>query len=358
MRPSKMPAFLAISLFAFVQTAGAAPPERYDVQLRYRINASRNQRISQFLAMTRYLEGLGFNKNPGEETEAEDPTETRMTGSISASAARKLLSEPHVRALLLIPAGYALPKDAKALVKVQLDLASGLPADRQRVLEDQVRARLAPLGFREAIGYDNRGHTRLLGWIPRGELETLLGDLRWQSSGALTPAAPVANLPSPIKNVSPVLVTEVLPEPAENAPATEPAACVRRGRRTSFLKSVRELRELASATTAAKPVRMEIILSVTPRFGDSAWQNELTRIAPGLVVEGRLGSIVTVIADPRSAPRPRSIAVGLRHPAAARELVGVTSVRRIANHHGTPCGRPAWINSMRVADEAKVSVWR
>ena len=84
MRPSKMPAFLAISLFAFVQTGGAAPPERYDVQLRYRINASRNQRISQFLAMTRYLEGLGFNKNPGEETEAEDPTETRMTGSISA----------------------------------------------------------------------------------------------------------------------------------------------------------------------------------------------------------------------------------------------------------------------------------
>jgi hypothetical protein len=272
MRPLKMPAFLAISLFAFVQTGGAAPPERYDVQLRYRINASRNQRISQFLAMTRYLESLGFNKNPGEETEAEDPTETQMTGSISAGPARKLLSEPHVRSLLWVPAGYALPRDAKSPVKVQLDLASGLPADRQRLLEDQVRTRLAPLGFREAIGYDNRGHTRLLGWIPRGELATLLGDLRWQSSGALTPAAPVANLPSPIKNVSPVLVTEVLPEPAEKAPATEPAPVATPAvGDEQLLKVSRELRELASATPPGKT-------SLPGQLPDSSWRGGSGRL--------------------------------------------------------------------------------
>ena len=73
------------------------------------------------------------------------------------------------------------------------------------------------------------------------------------------------------------------------------------GATNELSRSVREVRELASATTGAKPVRLEIILTVTPRPGDPAWQNELTRIAPGLVVEGRLGSIVTVIADPRSA---------------------------------------------------------
>jgi hypothetical protein len=81
-------ALVVLSLFALVQTGRAAPPARYDVQLRYRINASRNQRIAQFLAMTRDLESLGFKKNPGEESEAEDPTETRMTGSIDAANAR------------------------------------------------------------------------------------------------------------------------------------------------------------------------------------------------------------------------------------------------------------------------------
>src|SRR5205814_1000690 len=70
------------------QPTAPAPPARYDVHLRYRINAPGNQRIAQFLAMTRYLEALGFNKNPGEETEAEDPTETRMSGTIKSANAR------------------------------------------------------------------------------------------------------------------------------------------------------------------------------------------------------------------------------------------------------------------------------
>src|SRR5262249_10451680 len=34
------------------------------------------------------------------------------------------------------------------------------------------------LGFREAVGYDRRGWTRLLGTIPAGKLETLLEDVR------------------------------------------------------------------------------------------------------------------------------------------------------------------------------------
>jgi hypothetical protein len=295
-------ALVVSSLFVLAHTGRAAPPARYDVQLRYRINASRNQRIAQFLAMTRDLESLGFKKNPGEESEAEDPTETRMTGSIDAANARKLLYEPHVKALLLLPAGYALPQDAKATVKLQLDLASGLPADRQRSLEDQVRVRLAPLGFREAIGYDHRGHTRLVGWIPRGELDTLLGDLRWQSSGALAPAAPVATLPSPIKNVSPVLVTEVIPESADKAPGSEaPPPVTPPEDDLQSLKVSREIRELASGKSQTTPLRMEVILTTMPRPGDSAWENELSRAAGGLVIEGRLGSVVSVIAAPGSA---------------------------------------------------------
>jgi hypothetical protein len=109
-------------------------------------------------------------------------------------------------------------------------------------------------------------------------------------------------LPSPIRNVSPVLVTEVIPQSPDKAPASEaaPAATPPEDDEQS-LKISREIRELASGKTQAKPVRMEVILTTMPRPGDSAWENELSRAVGGLVIEGRLGSIVTVIAAPGSA---------------------------------------------------------
>src|SRR5438445_6247649 len=153
-----------------------SPPPEYKVTIRYRIRAGANERVAQFLAMTRYLEAIGFKKDEGPENEAEDPSQTRMTGTIRSDRARQILTERHVQSILLVPAGYDLPTEAESPVKVQLELTRGLPLARQRLLADQVRGLLQEVGFRDSIGYDHRRHARIVGTIPAGSLNLLLED--------------------------------------------------------------------------------------------------------------------------------------------------------------------------------------
>src|SRR5262249_6798032 len=149
----------------------------------------------------RYFESIGFQKDEGPEDEAENPQVTLMTGTIPADSAHKLLRERHVQTILLIPKGATLPGGDEP-VRVSLELASYLkpeqpavlagqedaPADtvsvavaaldRQRQLADQVRTLLKDQGFREAAGYDERWHTRLVGMVPANRLDALLGGLK------------------------------------------------------------------------------------------------------------------------------------------------------------------------------------
>jgi hypothetical protein len=171
----------------------AAPPlpKQYDVSVRYQIDTAPVDRLGQYAEMTRYFRALGFVVDPSQDDDPRDVDETRFHGTIPSANARLLLNEPHVQSLLLLPAGYQTPEEENTPVKVQLELASGVPSDRQRVFADQVRAKLVSLSFQEAVGYDHRGHTRLAGAIPAGNLELLLKDIRWQPSGWLAPATPV-----------------------------------------------------------------------------------------------------------------------------------------------------------------------
>jgi hypothetical protein len=269
------------------------------VEIRYRIDAGRTDRLAQYHEMLKDFESIGFTADATQDIDAQDPNDTRLRGTISSAKARLLLPEPHVQALLLKPAGFAVPDDPAAPVKVQLELQSGLPSDRQRLLADQARSKLAEVGFQEAVGYDNRGHTRMVGTIPAGELETLLKDLRWEPSGWLAPSVPVAALPAPLRNVSPIVVTEVVPEPPGVPPArSNPAAQELRG---PVEKISAELRALAAQEGAPKPERMEIILAFTPTPDDTDWLRALMRAAPGLAVEGRLGPIITALGSPKLA---------------------------------------------------------
>ena len=240
------------------------PPKEYEVDIRYQIYAGRNQRIVQFQDLVRYLESIGFHKKPAADPEAEiqDPNQTRMSGTIASEQVPRVLLDPHVKSILLRPTDFKLPEDPDKPVKVQLTLASALPLDRQRLLEDQVRERLNLLGFREAIGYDHRGHTRLVGWIRTGNLSILLKDLRWQPSHWLTPEIPVADLPAPLRDRSPILITEVLPEP-EGPPKETPAPSPI-GAEENSQKIAGDLRGLASQEEAGQPVRMEVILRFVP----------------------------------------------------------------------------------------------
>ena len=294
---------------AQAQPAAPPPPKQYEVQIRYRIFAARNDRLAQFARMTRYLKSIGFAKDEGPEGEEEDPTQTLMTGNIRVASRQdrerlveKFLADRHIKAILLIPAGLRLPEDAQTPVKVQLELAPVLARNRERVLADQTRAKLADLGFREAVGYDNRGHTRMVGTIPAGQLDTLLKDLRRQPAGWLAPEVPIAALRPPLRDISPVVGVEVLREPEAIAPPPKlPAPFQPPEGQEYLLKIAPDLRAVAGPEGSAKPQRLEVILRSSPAEGQTGVRRLLSRAAPHIVIEGRLGPLVTVLTSPRDA---------------------------------------------------------
>lgn len=277
------------------------PPQEYNVVLRYQIYATLDQRIPQFQELVRYLESIGFRKKAAADPRAEmaDPHQTRMEGTISSGQVRKMLLDRHVKALLLIPMSLKLPEDGAKPVKVQLELVSGMSPDRQRLLADQVLDKLRSLDFREAIGYDHRGHTRLVGWIPTENLQVLLQDLRYQPANWLAPETPLANLPEPLRNQSPILIAEVLAEP--QGPPQEPPAVTSVRALDNSQKIALDLRRLATQVEAAKATRMQVILTYTPDEFEVTWRREFVMASPGIVIEGRLGSVVTVVGPPKMA---------------------------------------------------------
>lgn len=308
-------------------------PDEYRAVLNYRIDAPPAQRALQFARMGRQLAEGGFRPSASvEEGEVPDAEETRLEGTVARAGVRRLLDEPHVRSALLIPSGQTLPVDPSAPVEVSLELATGLDPSRQAALEAQVRARLAALGFRENVGYDHRGHTRLVGWIPAGRLDRLLEDLRGQPGGWLAPDEPYAQSPSPLRYVSPILLVEVLPPRRVLPPVVRPVQPA--PAEAYLLKLAPELRARLAEENPQSVERLEVILATSPLPEDASWRDALMRAARGLEVEGLLGPIVTVRAPASSA-------------AALARLPFVSTVRYPRKAHtavrwmqGTPALRP------------------
>lgn len=299
------------------------PPRDYQVRLRYSIPSPRDQHIIHYDAMIRYLRSLGFTYTPESDTDREDPNKNYLTGTIPSANAGKILRQPSIESVLLMPPGYKLPAKDSEMVKVRIKLAGGLPPDRQRVLSDQVVALLEDLGFQEAIAYDHRGFTRLVGTIPAGRVETLLKDLRTQPEGWLAPAEKPAallddqgRLAAPLRNVSPILLTEVTPEP-RSVPPIKPLPGPERPQ-GNLEKVSRDLRALIGKEDK-KELRIEIILARTPQRDDRSLVRALTAAAPSLVIEGRLGPLVTARARvgdvPELADLPDVSTVRLARPA-------------------------------------------
>jgi hypothetical protein len=290
--------------------AAPPPPKEYDVHIRYRIDAGRTERLQQYLALTKWLASIGFTIDPTLDDDPSDPYETRLRGTIASAnvprffadpATRREFADPRIRSLLLLPAGFKVPEESATPVKVQLELAGGLPLARQWILAEQVRVKLGQLGFQEAVGYDHRGHTRMVGTIPAANLETLLKDLRWQPGGWLAPPLPIARLPEPLRTIDPILVTEVIPEPPGVPPAKNLGKAPLLEEGDPRQKVSLDLRALMAREDAPKRVRMEVILVLTPDAGDTTWQRVLTLAGRNLMIEGRLGPVVTVVASPGQA---------------------------------------------------------
>jgi hypothetical protein len=315
--PGAAPCFRALGVAALavaVGTVAAAPPatppppKQYDVHIRYRIDAGRPERLKQYFELMKFLSSAGFTIDPNLDDDPGDPYETRLRGTIASANVARLFADPQtrrafadsrIRSLLLLPAGFKVPEDPGARVKVQMELTGGLAPSRQRVFADQLRAKLVLLGFQEKVGYDHRGHRRMVGTIPAADLETLLKDLRWQPGGWLAPNVPKENVSEPLRTTDPILVTEVIPEPPGVPPAKNvtPSLAEDDPRQKISL----DLRALAAREDAPKRERMEVILTMTPAPDDTLWQRVLTLIGRGLMIEGRSGPVVTVLAPPSQA---------------------------------------------------------
>lgn len=288
-------------LSVMAQPPRPAPPKEYDVQLRYRIRAARNERVLQFFPFVKYLESVGFKKDPGPHNEPEDLGLDRMTGTIASDRVRDLLQDSHVKSLLLFPSGYKLPADPRAPVKVQIEIGGGRGLPEQRLFYEQVREQLQKLGYKERFLFDHRNYTRLVGFVPAEEVNTLFRDLRGQPDGWFTPLEPIAELPVPLRFVSPILIAEVIPEPdgmAAPKEAGEPLGAPKG--QEKIAPEVRRL--LGQEADAAKPLRMQVMLVQTPTPDDTTWSKAMKAVVPELIIEGRMGQYVAVVAPPTKMP--------------------------------------------------------
>lgn len=157
-------------------------PQEHEVVIRYRIEAARNERLRRYFQMMEFLSKAGFVRSPQDEPSQIEPLDTnhtRVAGTLSRSSVARVLEQPDVQAILLAPKGKTVPGGEEP-VRVELRLTSSLPLPEQRELHAQVSQALRSGGYREAVGYDTRRATRVVGQIPTSRLSSLLEDLRRQ----------------------------------------------------------------------------------------------------------------------------------------------------------------------------------
>jgi subtilisin family serine protease len=299
---------LVLASAALGQPAQPKKPVKYKVELRYRIPSPRDQHVAFYKEMVEHLQRLDFDFEPKlkpfPNPDYEDRNKNMLTGFVAGDKALACLANKSVAALLLIPHDYALPADPDQYVKIRLELYGGFSPERTFTLANQVRVLLKQFDFIEGAGYDHCGYsgrsfTRLVGWIPVEHLKTLLKDLRTQPTGWFTPRLETETLPAPVSVVSPILVTEVLPDPDITLPKLKSTS----QEVTVLDKLSPELRALLK-DKKGEQVRAEIFLAATPPDNNESWRKLLQDAAPALFfIEGRTGPMVTAQFRAQVAPQ-------------------------------------------------------
>ncbi len=179
---------------ALTQTPAPPPPKLYDVEIRYSIEAARNDRVAQYRELLKTLKSLGFvlDESKVEDTDPEDVRATRLYGTVPTDKATQLWQVRSVRSVLLKP-----PEFKADVVRVQLTLNPMPSPGRQRELSDQLGQVLAGLGFKEGVSYDHRGYARMVGALPADKLALVFNDVRLVPSGwSLLPSSILADIRS------------------------------------------------------------------------------------------------------------------------------------------------------------------
>src|SRR5262249_20724911 len=150
----------------------------------------------------------------------------------------------------------------------------------------------------------------LVGSIPFEQLDTLLTDLRRQ------PAA--ARQGTPFQTAWPLRLIEVLP--GMPLPSPRPRPAIPPAGQEKLTADLREV--VADAMQSAAPRRMEVLLAYTPDEDDRSWRRRMSAAAaPGLVIEGRVGPLVTVLTSAAKAPALAALdeVAAVRLPRVARQ---------------------------------------
>lgn len=206
--------------------ASPAPPAKYFVTLRYRIPSAREPHVRAYDALIADLKSFGFEfQIPLDEqpdSDREDASKNYLSGLLPSQFLGKLMVHPSVANILIASEDWKMPENSDQTVRVRLELAGNMDIQEQMNLTDQVRALLELFSFREAAAYDTRGYTgrpytRMEGQVPAAALPILLKDLRTQPAGWFESRFVFEKLPTPLRNVNPVHVVQVLddPEPIE-----------------------------------------------------------------------------------------------------------------------------------------------
>jgi hypothetical protein len=268
------------------------PVERYRVRLRFRIDASPQQRLQLYREMLKTLEAFGFQKDKGLEN--EELYSDLLSGTVPAASADQLLREPYVRTVLLLPEGFKLPEEPDAPVLVRLGLNTRFGPLRQAEVDEQTRALLQPLGFQESAGYEGQGQGAMLGWLPAGRLETVLREVK-PIELTLPRAHALAGNDSPATiRLEPIRRIEVVRTPAGLLPPQEPAGPAPIPAEEAALAKIspdlRTYLDTLKDEAQTKPLRVEVILRSAPAPDADDGARVIGQL---MAVEGRLGPLVS-----------------------------------------------------------------
>src|ERR1051325_1483680 len=124
------------------QPAAPPPPAKYQVLLRYRILAPRDEHALLYDRLIDHLLRLKFEFLPPledrPETDRIDPSKNELRGRVPAASIGKLRDNPNVAGIVLLPENFELAKlPPDQPVRIRVELVGGLPPDRQRQLAEQ-----------------------------------------------------------------------------------------------------------------------------------------------------------------------------------------------------------------------------
>lgn len=283
--------FFTFGLLGLVQAQPArTTSNRYQVRMRYKIDADLQQRFAFYKEMLGRLQSVGFQPAPGRPR--EELYGDTLAGELPANGISTLRLERFLRTAILVPTGYALPTDVEKTVLVRCDLSITGP-DRQRELFNLARQQLKGLGLIENEGYDHQRHTQILGRLPVPALDVLLKDTAEVPIPTILKNTTIKSNKAPLVRLAVVIAEPAMPQSDVAQPASAPAGKEYLDKISPDLKTM-----LAKIPEADLNKFMRVELVLRDNQLRDALRTSLQNSEAMFITEGSFGPIVTGLCAP------------------------------------------------------------